>query len=577
MSHLTIALAQVNPTVGALKRNAELVLDQAKSAVKRGASIVVFPELTLSGYPPEDLIFKKHFLEECWRQVAWLSGKLPPEALILFGSPVLWDRQVYNAAIAVHGGHVMAVYHKMILPNYGVFDEKRVFTPGKAPMVIQAGPLRVGVHVCEDSWYLDQEPVYLMRDARLNLLINLSASPYHRGKRAIRESVLHETRKQLNCALAYCNLVGGQDELVFDGGSLVLDASGEVIARAEQFTEQTVFTKIAYNGGFPRTADQESSSLQRIVHIPFHPPSKEASHTPLTGVAPLLEDSSEVYAALKMGLRDYVDKNGFKKVVVGLSGGIDSALVAAIAVDTLGPERVAGITMPSPYTSGETHFDAALLARNLGIEFHDVSIRAIYETFLSELQSLWPDKPTDTTEENLQARIRGNIIMALSNKFAWLVLTTGNKSELATGYCTLYGDMAGGFSLIKDVPKTLVYALARWRNAQSEQAVIPEDTITRPPTAELRPDQKDTDSLPPYEILDPIIERYVERDMGLREIVAEGYDAETVERVGRMIDLNEYKRRQGAPGIKITPKAFGRDRRMPITNAFRERVEGGGS
>jgi len=575
MNLIALALAQINPTVGAAGKNAELILDWSVAAVKKGASIIVFPELAISGYPPEDLVYKKHFLDECWRRAQWLCGKLPPEALVLFGIPVRSNGHIFNAAMAVHGGHIMAVYHKMMLPNYGVFDEKRVFAPGRTPMILQAGPLRIGLHICEDSWYEDQDPVYLLRDARIQLLVNLSASPYHRGKSALRESVLRQTRAQLNVSMAYCNLVGGQDELVFDGGSMILDAQGEIVARARQFEEELTLASIPFNGEFLPLADAPQA-LQRMVHIPFHFPTKAPNPSCFSGVEPMMDDCAEVYAALKTGLRDYVEKNGFKKVVLGLSGGIDSALVAAIAVDTLGSERVAGVTMPSPYTSGETHADAALLAQNLGIEFHDVSIRAIYEMYLKELQILWPDKPADTTEENLQARIRGTIIMALSNKFGWLVLTTGNKSELATGYCTLYGDMAGGFSLIKDVPKTLVYDLARWRNKQSDRPIIPKDTITRPPTAELRADQKDTDSLPPYEILDPIIERYVERDMGLEEIVKDGFEASLVERVGRMIDLNEYKRRQGAPGIKITPKAFGRDRRMPLTNAFRERVESGG-
>ncbi len=572
MNQIIIALGQINTTVGALGRNAERIAEQAARAVKQGASLVVFPELVLSGYPPEDLVLKRHFLEDCWRHLEKLAIALPAEAVVLVGAPQMVDRQVYNAAVIFHGGRIVSIYQKMVLPNYGVFDEKRVFAAGRMPLVLQAGPVRLGVHICEDSWNADQDSVLLLKDARIDLLVNLSASPYHRGKCTVREQVLRATRDRLDCSLAYCNIVGGQDELVFDGGSLVLDASGEMTARARQFDEDILLARVAVRGAPPLPAEDSASPIRRVVHVPFQPPAKVPPRLALTGVEPLMKDPEEVYTALKTGLRDYVEKNGFKKTVVALSGGIDSALVAVLAVDTLGADCVAGVTMPSPYSSEGTRSDAEQLARNLGIEFHVVPIQSIYDTFLGELNPLWKDRPPDITEENLQARIRGNIVMALSNKFGWLVLTTGNKSELATGYCTLYGDMVGGLALIKDVPKMLVYELSRWRNAQGDAPVIPPSTIERPPSAELRPDQKDSDSLPPYERLDPIIERYVEKDMGVEEIVADGFDPETVQRVSRLIDHSEYKRRQGAPGVKITPKAFGRDRRMPITNAYREKV-----
>ena len=570
---ITLALCQINPTVGDLGRNADLIATYAVRAAKGGASLIVFPELALSGYPPEDLILKRHFLEDCWSALESLAPKLPPESLVLIGAPQLVDRHVYNAAVVLHRGRIVTTYHKMILPNYGVFDEKRVFASGKMPLILQAGTTRLGLHICEDSWYHDQETVLLLKEAQLDLLINLSASPYHRGKRLLREDVLRKTGSQLHCALAYCNIVGGQDELVFDGGSLVMNRDGSLVARAHQFVEELLLAQLTFPDT-PKPVEEPDAPIRRIIHVPFQPETRRASRSPLSETVPLLDDLSEVYAALKTGLQDYVNKNGFKKTVVALSGGIDSALVAAIAVDTLGPDRVAGVTMPSQYTSEGTLTDAEALAKNLGIEFHTVPIRKIHDTFLSELIPFWEGMPPDITEENLQARIRGNLIMALSNKFGWLVLTTGNKSELATGYCTLYGDMVGGFALIKDVPKILVYELAVWRNQQSETPVIPPSTIERPPSAELRPDQKDTDSLPPYDILDAIIERYVERDQGVDHIAADGFDPATVNQVIRLIDLSEYKRRQGAPGIKITPKAFGRDRRMPITNAYRERVKG---
>jgi NAD+ synthase (glutamine-hydrolysing) len=422
----------------------------------------------------------------------------------------------------------------MLLPNYGVFDEKRVFAPGTKPLVLEIDNERVAIHICEDSWNANGAAVKALEAENIDLLVNLSASPYHRGKLNDRIDVLAETAKTLNTHILYCNMVGGQDELVFDGASMVFAPDGSRLARAKQFESD-----ILYFNGTPR------------------------KETPLP-------DLEEVYEALKVGLKDYVEKIGFKRVVVALSGGIDSALVLAVAVDALGKDRVVTVTMPSQYSSDGTLGDACEMADILGVEFYTLPIKGLYGEFEKELSNIWgEDKKPGLAEENLQARIRGNLIMALSNEFGWLVLTTGNKSEMAMGYCTLYGDMCGGFAVIKDVPKTLVFDLCRWRNEQGAQPVIPPSIIERPPSAELRPDQKDTDSLPPYEVLDPILEDYVENDLGIDGLIAKGYDEALVERVVHAVELSEYKRRQSPPGIKITPRSFDRDRRMPIINRYR--------
>ena len=581
MKDIVIALIQVNITVGALLPNAQKIVRMARDAGQRGASVIVFPELALAGYPPEDLILKKHFLKDCGILLERVAREVPQDRLVIVGTPRLVGENAFNAAAIFHGGKVAAFYHKIALPNYGVFDEKRVFVPGDKALVLEVGPARLGVHICEDSWMLGETPCTSLQPLEPDAVLNLSASPYHRGKRNQRERVLGKTAAFLKCPLCYCNLIGGQDELVFDGASFAIGPDEKPLARAKQFAEDILYVRIPIRGAPEGAPFKTDGGAPRIVKFPtvgktseknskaWDDPVLPSPTLQRTG-EPTSDDLEEVYSALQLGLRDYVDKNGFRKIVVALSGGIDSALVATLAVDALGKKRVEGITMPSPFSSKETLGDAVLIARNLSIPCAIVPIQHLQETYLSELARLWPGRPADTTEENLQARIRGNIVMALSNKFGWLVLTTGNKSELATGYCTLYGDMVGGFAVIKDVPKTLVFELARWRNRQDTAPVIPLSTIERLPTAELRPNQKDTDSLPPYEILDPILERYIERDWGPDEIVADGFDPATVKRVARMVDRNEYKRRQGAPGIKITPKAFGRDRRMPITNRYGE-------
>lgn len=530
------ALIQFNPTVGDLEQNASRIIADAQSAAGNGAQLIVFPELVLCGYPPEDLILRPQFIQDCDKQLKRLANKLPKQVYTIVGAPIADGTGRYNAAVVFHKGQAVGIYRKMLLPNYGVFDEKRVFDAGREAFTFDAFGKKVGIQICEDSWQPDGEACRALAAKKPELVINLSASPYHSGKRFEREAVFSAAAKKLKAPLLFCNQVGGQDELVFDGGSAAFDASGNVTARAPLFQE---YTLMGSNDWKP------------------------------------LESVEEVYEALKLGLRDYVNKNGFKKTVVAVSGGIDSALVLTLAVDALGKDRVAAVTMPSQYSSNETLSDAGLIAANLGVEFHTIPIFPIFGKFTDELsrlrqgsggQAVWDPKP-GLTEENLQARIRGTLIMALSNKFGWLVLTTGNKSEFATGYCTLYGDMAGGFAVIKDVPKTLVFDLCRWRNTKG--VVIPPSTIDRPPTAELRPDQKDSDSLPPYDVLDPILEAYVEKDMGVAEMLAAGFDEAAVRKAVRLVDLSEYKRRQGPPGIKITPKAFGRDRRMPITNRYR--------
>ncbi|QBG47150.1 NAD+ synthase [Verrucomicrobia bacterium S94] len=530
------ALIQMNPTVGALESNADLIISNAWKAFNDGAGLIVFPELALSGYPPEDLILKDHFCGDCEALLTCLNRELPPDPVIVVGAPVSRERKKYNAAIAFQGSEIIGEYRKMLLPNYGVFDEKRLFEAGTQPLILEIQGKQAAIHICEDSWDPAGEAVQSLENKNIDLLINLSASPYHRGKLLNdRINVLSKTAQKLETTLLYCNIVGGQDELVFDGASMVFSSDGTRLARARQFEED-----ILYFEDLPARKEQPLSDLE------------------------------EVYAALKLGLKDYVNKIGFKRVVVALSGGIDSALVLAIAVDALGKERVAAVTMPSQYSSAGTLGDAHQMAEILGIEFYEIPIKGLYKQFEGELSKVWgKDKKPGLAEENLQARIRGNLIMALSNEYGWLVLTTGNKSEMAMGYCTIYGDMAGGFAVIKDVPKTLVFDLCRWRNEQPDGIIIPPGIIERPPSAELRPDQKDSDSLPPYETLDPILEDYVENDMGISSLIDKGYDEAIVRRVVHAVELSEYKRRQSPPGVKITPKSFDRDRRIPIVNRYR--------
>ncbi len=527
-------LVQLNPTVGALEANAQLVIDQARYAAAEGARLVIFPELVLSGYPPEDLILKDHFCTDCEVQLERLRTQLPPEPMIVVGTPILREGFRRNAAVVFRGGRIVGEYFKMLLPNYGVFDEKRFFEPGTEPLVLDASELRVAFHICEDSWEPSGAAIKALPE-NIDLLVNLSASPYHFGKLYDRAAALQRTARTTGAALLCCNLIGGQDDLVFDGGSMIFTRQGALHGRASRFQQE----RLCYDGT-------------------------------VTRIEPLLDPLEEVYTALKLGLHDYVEKTGFKRVLVALSGGIDSALVMALAADALGKERVTAVTMPSRFSSRETIEDAGVMARNIGVEIHQIPIETLHRDFERMLSSVWgAEKTAGLAEENLQARIRGSLVMALSNEYGWLVLATGNKSEMATGYCTLYGDMCGGFALIKDVPKTLVFELCRWRNEQSEKAVIPPSIIKRPPSAELRAGQKDTDSLPPYEILDPILEAYVEQNLGIDGLIEKGFSPELVRRVVLAVEQNEYKRRQAPPGVKITPRSFGRDRRMPIVNRYR--------
>ena len=530
-----IALGQLNLTVGDLAGNVEKMAAAAARATEAGAELVCFPELSITGYPPEDLVLRPEFVRDNLAALDELAAKTTDACPVIAGFVDRTERGLHNAAAYLAGGEVRVRYHKSVLPNYGVFDEKRYFVPGERSEQVSVGGISVGLSVCEDAW----DPAGPFADYRgVPLVTNINGSPYHRRKLEERLGVLRNRAREFGGWIAYVNAVGGQDEIVFDGGSLVMGPDGEVACRAAMFEEDLLIVDIA----------DSTARTERDAVWPQPPES--------------------IYRALVVGLRDYVRKNGFDDVVLGLSGGIDSALVAVLAVDALGPDAVRALAMPSPYSSPESVEDAGDVGSRLGIRMDVVPIDGVFESYRSTLRPLFDGRPEDVTEENIQARIRGNLLMAISNKFGSLVLATGNKSEYAVGYATLYGDMAGGFAPIKDVPKTLVYELCRWRNEEGPGEPITERVMTKPPSAELRPDQKDTDSLPPYEQLDPIIEAYVEDDLGIDEVVARGHDRATVERIVRMIDRTEYKRRQAAPGIKITPKAFGRDRRMPITNRY---------
>lgn len=571
MGRYRIALVQMNAIVGDVAGNAARIREGLARAREVGAQFVLFPEMALAGYPAEDLLLRPAFLEAN-RQALLELAPLTRGLTALIGFPAV-DTDVYNAAALLHDGAWIATYAKHYLPNYAVFDEDRYFRPGRENPVFQMGELIFGVSICEDIWYPDGPPEAQAMHGNAQLLLNISASPYQAGKRAFREQMLG-TRAADNVAIvAFCNLVGGQDELVFDGGSLVLGPRGEVLARGAQFAEDFVVVDVDTDAVLRqrlRDPRRRKAGLTSLPVIPLTPPPTPAQPALAPHLAEPLSPLEEVYQALMTGTRDYVRKNGFKQVVLGLSGGIDSALVACIAADALGPENVTGVAMPSRYNASISLTDAEDLAQRLGIHFMTIPIEPVFQAYLETLRAPFAGVAPDTTEENLQARIRGNLLMALSNKFGWLVLTTGNKSEMSVGYATLYGDMAGGFAVIKDVPKTLVYQLAHWRNAQGAAPVIPERIITRPPSAELRPDQKDTDSLPPYEILDPILQAYVEEDWPLPDIVARlGVEEALVRKVLRMVDINEYKRRQAPPGVKITPRAFGKDRRLPITQKFK--------
>ncbi len=577
---MRLALCQINATVGDIAGNAQRIRDGLRAARAAGAELVLFPELALTGYPPEDLLLREHFLADARAALEELARELTdPNSVTILGFPELAAGHVYNAAAVLGEGAVRLVYRKLHLPNYGVFDERRYFTPGASAVTIDLAGSRIGLTVCEDLWQ-PGPPAAEESAAGASLLVNISASPYHAGKGAERERLFAHRAVESGAYVAFCALVGGQDELVFDGHSFVLDPTGATIARARQFAEEVLVCDLALPPAPSSPAEPQQSGL--VKSPARRAPAANAATFAAAGSPPppLAPVEAEVYGALELGLRDYVEKNGFSSVVLGLSGGIDSALVACLATDALGPERVNVAIMPSPYSSPATQSDAHALAGALGVSAHELAIEAVMDAYTQTLHTDFDGLPADLTEENLQARIRGNLLMALSNKFGWLVLTTGNKSEMSVGYTTLYGDLAGGFAVIKDVPKTLVYRLCEWRNSPAgalagagesarAPAPIPASIIARPPTAELRHDQRDEDSLPPYELLDRILQGYIELDHGRERLIADGLPAEEVDRTIRLVDLAEYKRRQAPPGIKVTTRAFGRDRRMPITNKYR--------
>jgi NAD+ synthase (glutamine-hydrolysing) len=555
-----VAMAQINPTVGDIGGNQRLVLDAIEEARSMGAQVLAAPELVVTGYPPEDLVLKRDFIAANVRAIRTI-GESSGDLLVIAGFVDPGRDRLYNAAAICHGGRVVAIYRKHLLPNYGVFDERRYFEPGRGHTLIDTPEGIIGVCVCEDAWS-ERGPVVSQGDAGAQIVININASPYHKNKLAERKEMLGKRARRARSSIVYVNAVGGQDELVFDGGSVVIDAEGRPVSAFPQFQELIALVDAPLGVG----GSARHPAVRRIP-LSLRPASGSIDVSEPTPLKP----AEEIYKALCLGLADYVEKNGFKNVVIGLSGGIDSTLTAAIAADALGPDRVLGVAMPSEYSTSHSVDDAKALAANLGIEMLQVPIARPYAAYLAIFDETFGPSEMGLAEENLQARIRGNILMAISNRYGHLVLATGNKSEMACGYATLYGDMAGGFALLKDVFKTEVYELAHYRNSVSD--VIPENVLTKPPSAELRPGQKDSDSLPPYDELDPILEAYIEEDADAAGIVARGNERETVERVIALVDRAEYKRRQAPPGPKVTTKAFGRDRRLPITNRWVSRTD----
>jgi len=579
MRTLRVAMAQINPTVGDLKGNVSKIIDYIKKSKKASAHIVAFPELAVTGYPPEDLLLKNKFIEDnvnALKKIQMHAGDI----IVIVGYVDKKD-YIYNAAALLYKKRLIDTYHKIFLPNYGVFDEYRYFKPGSRSPVYRIGDTCIGVNICEDIWH-PEGPILSQTRKGAEVIVNINASPYSIGKSRLREHMLSERASENAVILAYLNIVGGQDELVFDGHSLIINQEGSVIARGKQFEEDLLVVdlnldgvklKKPYTHGKRQVATKHPGKPAETIEIPVTKTFRKATVKQHVRLVPrdnqCMESLQEIYMALVLGTFDYVRKNGFRVVVIGLSGGADSSLVASIAVDALGVKNVVGLLMPSPYTSPESKEDVHALAKNLRIKITEVPINTIFESYLDSFKQPFKGMPSDVTEENLQARIRGNVLMAFSNKFGWLVLTTGNKSEMSVGYATLYGDMAGGFAVLKDVPKTMVYELINWKNSKTGRQVIPDRVIRKAPTAELRPGQKDTDTLPPYHILDPILRAYIEDDKCFKEIVSLGFNAKCVRNVISMVDRSEYKRRQSPPGIKITQRAFGRDRRFPITNKYK--------
>ena len=555
---MRIALAQMNPIIGDIDGNVQAIADAYGRAAEVGSDVVVFGELSITGYPPEDLVLKDGFVAANRHALdRFVSSTGACAAVVGFV-----DRDgddLYNAAAVISNGKVHGVYRKHLLPNYRVFDEERYFTPGSSFSLFRIAGVTCGVTICEDIW-VPSGPVREQASAGATLMLNINGSPFHRGRLGERERMVSERARDNRCAIVYVNQVCGQDELVFDGGSMVVAHDGRVVARSPQFVEDLLIVDV----DVPTAEDRHDT---KIVEVSAS--SRRTGNPVASSVADQLSDIEETYAALVLGTRDYVRKNGFTDVVIGLSGGIDSALVAAIAVDAFGAEHVHGVSMPSRYSSKGSRDDARSLADNLGIELRTIEIEPAFASFLEMTAPSFAGRESDLTEENLQSRVRGTTLMALSNKFNWMVLTTGNKSELAVGYFTLYGDSVGAYAPIRDVLKTSVYALCEYVNSRAGREVIPHSTITKAPSAELRPDQRDDQSLPPYDVLDPILELYVEQDLTIAEIVALGHDAALVTRIARLVDINEYKRRQGPPGVRVSTKAFGKDRRVPMTNGYR--------
>jgi NAD+ synthase (glutamine-hydrolysing) len=574
---IRVGIAQINSTVGDLGGNTRKIMDSIDQAKSLGVDLLTFPELAITGYPPEDLLFKPQFIKQNKESLSKIIEHCSNIAVVV--GFVDSDGDIYNAAAVLYNKKLVGFYHKFYLPNYGVFDEDRYFRAGKEYPVFIIYGTGIGVTICEDMWY-EAGPAIVQAYAGATVLVNISASPYHAGKGLFRERMLATRASDSLAIVVHNNLVGGQDELVFDGGSLIINEKGEVVVRGKQFEEdfvvadldvESVFRSQLHDSRRRKETPWIKDKLNEATRIEVLSEYPSISRPPLPPRrVDRLDELAEIYQALVLGIGDYVHKNGFEKVVIGLSGGADSSLVAAIATDALGAENVIGVSMPSRYSSPDSISDAEALTRNLGTEFKVIPIEKAFSSYLETLAEPFKNVQPDITEENIQARIRGNILFALSNKFGWLVLACSNKSETATGYTTLYGDMSGGLIPLKDVPKTMVLELARYKNRQAGKEVIPSAVLTKAPSAELRPDQKDTDTLPPYEVLDPILKAYVEDDVTIDQIIAMGFDRDIVTRVARLVDRNEYKRRQAAPGIKITPRDFGRDRRLPITNKFKE-------
>ena len=576
MHSIRVGIAQINSTVGDLTGNTRKIMECIDQAKSLGVDLLTFPELAITGYPPEDLLLKPQFIRQNRKSLNNIIEHCSDIAVVV--GFVDSDGDIYNAAAVLYNKKLVGVYHKSYLPNYGVFDENRYFQAGEECPVFIIYGIGIGVTICEDMWY-EAGPALVQTYAGAAVLINISASPYHAGKGLFRERMLATRASDSAAIVVHNNLVGGQDELVFDGNSLIVNEKGEIVARGKQFEEDFVVADLDTESVFrsqlrdPRRRKETPWIREKLERATKIDVSSEYPSITKPSLPPRpvdrLNELAEIYQALVLGTRDYVHKNGFEKVAIGLSGGIDSSLVAAIAVDALGAENVIGVSMPSRYSSSGSKSDAEALARNLDIALKVIPIERAFCAYLETLAEPFKGTNPDATEENIQARIRGNLLFALSNKFGWLVLACSNKSETAMGYTTLYGDMSGGLIPLKDVPKTLVFELAKYKNRQAGKEMIPSSVLTKAPSAELRPDQKDTDTLPPYDILDPILKAYVEDDVTIDQIIAMGFDRETVLRVAKLVDRNEYKRRQAAPGIKITPRDFGRDRRLPITNQFR--------